>query len=265
MRYGLLMNSTLSEGGTVNSKTEEKFSPPYISFRTLTNLVDRLKEEGLPPQLDRSFLGGSEGYKTQVLAALRGLGMIGPNGEVLPRLTDLVNADNEARREIIRTILEQYFPEPVRLGSINATQLQLEDAFREFGISGDTLRKAVAFYLKGAEYAGIPVSQHFKTPKVTRKAGSAASRPRTNGTGRSQTPPGGPDKTETPPPAAATMSVSVQTALAGVLMQLPPNGPPWTAERRDDFKKAFAIVLDFSYPVTESSGEYEEDDEYEED
>lgn len=251
----------------MNTTTEEKFTPPYISFKTVTNLLDRLKDEGMPPQLDRSLLGGSEGYKTQVLAALKVLGFIGPNGELLTTLRDLVNADPEGRREGMKTVIERLYPEPVRLGTINATQHQLEEAFRQYGIGGDTLRKSVAFYLKAAEFAGIPVSQHFRTPKVTAKPGATRPRSKTAGGGAGD---GGQRQQEQqqqqqPRPAAAEMTVTVHTAVAGVLMQLPPHGPPWTVERREELKRTFGTVLDFSYPIDDGSPDadldYEDDEE----
>jgi hypothetical protein len=241
----------------VNTTTDEKkWTPPYIAFRTLMNLIQRLRDEGLPPQLDRSFLTGSEGGKTQLLNALRAFELIGSNGEVLPKLEALVKAEPSERKRLIRGIFEERYPEPIRLGGINATQMQLEDAFRTYGVTGDTLRKAVAFFLKGAEYTGIPVSQHFRTPQVRRPGGTTRTR---------RQPPPGQQNNDTPPTQHTTsrmMTVSVPTALAGVLMKLPPNGPPWTEERREDFKRTFGMLLDFEYPV---EGEYSEPDDEDED
>src|SRR2546428_665337 len=72
-----------------NSKTEAKSSPPpYISFRTLLNLVERMADEGIPRRIDRSYLGGLSGaYQTQVMAALRSLGLMTDDGAVTPRST----------------------------------------------------------------------------------------------------------------------------------------------------------------------------------
>jgi hypothetical protein len=242
----------------MNTATDTRdWTPPYIAFRTMTNLIQRLKDEGIPPQIDRSFLTGSEGGKTQVLNAFRSFDLIGPNGEVTPQLSELVNADVSKRKAIFRQLFEERYEEPVRLGTINATQMQLEDAFRTYGIGGDTLRKAVAFYLKGAEFAGIPVSKNFRTPQVKRAAGGTT-KARTSAAGSAQ------QQSPQEPRAAApadTMTVSVKTGLAGVLMQLPPNGPPWTEERREEFKKTFSTVLDFFYPLGEEHAYAEEIDE----
>lgn len=40
----------------------------------------------------------------------------------------------------------------------------LEEAFRDHGVSGSTVRKAISFFLKAAEYAGLQTSPHFRVP-----------------------------------------------------------------------------------------------------
>lgn len=46
------------------------------------------------------------------------------------------------------------------------------------GIGGDTLRKAVAFYLQAAKYAGHPLSKYFKTPAFIAKSSGGPRRQR---------------------------------------------------------------------------------------
>jgi hypothetical protein len=166
--------------------TEKKgWVPPYISFTTLTGLIERMHDEGgAPPQIDRSYLRSfSGGYQAQVLAALKSLGLIEENGRVTSDLTELVEAERrEDRVPIFVTMLNTYYPEPVRLGTIKATQGMLEGAFKDYGISGDTLRKAIAFYLGAAKYAGVALSVNFRVPSVTpsdgRKPGPKKARER---------------------------------------------------------------------------------------
>jgi len=149
---------------------------PYISFRTLLNLIERMADEGIPRRIDRSYLSGlSGGYQTQVMAALRGLSLINDEGTVAPSLIDLVQQPN-SRKAILRQILMGRYPEAVRLGESNATQAELEDSFRPFGITGTTLRKAVAFYLHAAEFAEIPVSPFFKSPSTSSEGGTSKRR-----------------------------------------------------------------------------------------
>ena len=171
------------------AETEPKgWVPPYISFTTLTGLLDRMHGEGgAPPQIDRSYLVSfSGGYQAQVIAALKSLGLIIDNGAVADALTQLVEApDRKTREPIIADLVRQFYPEPVRLGGIKATQGQLEAAFRDYGITGDTLRKAIAFYLAAAKYSQVQLSANFRVPSVGatdgRKAPRKATRRRDDG------------------------------------------------------------------------------------
>lgn len=240
----------------MNTKSDDsKFKPPYISFRTLLNLVERMADNGTPPRIDRSFLSGSEGAKTQVIAALRSFGFIDADHNTTPLLTTMVKNPDQ-RQEIIKGVLEQHFPEPVRLGSINATQGQLEDAFRAYGITGDTMRKAVAFYLRAAEFAGIPVSPNFKTPSIQRADGSPARK----NTAKTPKPPG---TTPPAPPSGATQFSTLHPGLAGVLADLPPLGKGWTDAEKKRWKLAFDTMIDYSIPVVEEDEEIEEEIELE--
>ncbi len=133
---------------------------PYTSFRTVLNVLDKFKG-AVPPRIDRSALGGSEGQKTQVLAALKFFGLIKPGGEVTPIFQELVNNEKD-RGRVIKGLLETHYGEAVRLGTINGTTNQLAETFK--GLAGDTLRKAMTFYLHAAKFAGVAVSKNFKVP-----------------------------------------------------------------------------------------------------
>ena len=146
--------------------TENGWTPPYIAWRTLLNLIERL-ETNTPPQIDRTFLTGSNQSRTQTLNALKSLELIKEDGTLTDSLMELVEAGSE-RPAAIRRMLEKFFPKPVELGKVNGTHQQLEDAFEEYGVSGSTLRKAVSFYLKGAAYAKLDLSEHFNKPSATR-------------------------------------------------------------------------------------------------
>ncbi len=157
---------------TTGSASGEVTAPPYISFRTVLNLVERMADEGIPPRIDRSYLSKlSGGYQGQVLAALRWLNLIDDEGRVQDSLVGLVQNPNE-RGERIGSIIRERYPEAVSLGEQNATQGQLDDELRKTGIGGATLRKATSFYLHAAAFGGIPVSPYFKAsaPQAGRRA-----------------------------------------------------------------------------------------------
>src|SRR4051812_35004906 len=144
---------------------------PYTSWKSLLNVIDRFKEQGLPPRIDRSVLGGSEGQKTQIIAALRFFGLVEDNGDVNEGLNRVVNARDKERQQIVRELLATHYPKATELAAVNATTKQLEETFT--GIGGDTMRKAVGFYLGAAKYSGHPTSKHFKVPSfIARPSGS---------------------------------------------------------------------------------------------
>jgi len=144
---------------------------PYTSWKTILNLIQKFEADGgvLPPRIDRSVLGGSEGQKTQVMAALRFLGLMGENGEVTPLFQQFVSSDDKQRHVLVRDLLQRHYPEATKLGKSHATTKQLEETFA--GLTGDTLRKAVTFYIHAAKFSAHPLSKHFKTPSGFRPGG----------------------------------------------------------------------------------------------
>lgn len=226
--------------------------PPYISFTTLIGLLDRMRDDGgAPPQIDPSYLHTfSGGYRAQVIAALKSLGLVDDKGVVLDALTTLVEApDREAREPNIADMLRHLYPEPVRLGGINATQGQLLEAFREYGINGDTLRKGIAFYLAAAKYAKVPISKHFKVPSVAPADGKKTimRKPRSDGGGASG---GGADgggdggggsnhRSE-----ADSWSGLIDPAILHWLKRIPPKDRPWPGADRKRWTDVLTAILD---------------------
>lgn len=148
--------------------TEPGFIPPYIAFKTLNGLVERMEREEPPSRIDKSYLDNlSGGYRTQVLAALHSLDLVEQDGALSENLKGLVAAAEPARKKIMGEIIRDHYA-PVLELSANATQQQMLDAFGEMSpsLTGDTRRKAIAFFLNACQYADIPVSRHWKTPRV---------------------------------------------------------------------------------------------------
>lgn len=145
---------------------------PYVPFTSLINLLNRLREAGeLPARIDRQFLGGSGNYQSQMLYALRHFELLGDGDAPKPALEKLALADDEARKPLIADLLQRHYADLFALGT-NATQSQLEQAIRQHGQTGDTVRKVASHFLMAAKYADVPVSRFFKVPGRT--AGPAA-------------------------------------------------------------------------------------------
>lgn len=143
------------------------WTPPYISWILLSRLVEHL-ESNPPPRIDRTILRGSNQTRTQTILALKSLELIDQEGALTESFTTLIEAGS-SRPAIVRSLLERFYTGPVKLGRINGTQQQLEEEFRGYGVSGSTVRKAISFFLKAAEYAELPTSPHFRVPPAPRR------------------------------------------------------------------------------------------------
>jgi hypothetical protein len=232
-------------------------TPAYFAFKTLTNMVVKMEEHGPPNRIDRTFLSEMSGAgQTQFMAGLKALGLIDEEGRVLPRLTELVS-NPEDRPRIIGQVLRERYPRAVELGDSNATTGELVEVFREaHGVQGDTARKAIAFYLQAAKYAGdIPLSPSFKTPTVKTGVGSSRKRGR----------PAKPQDESASPPAVTGLPTGLHPALAGLLGDIPKRGQSWTQAEHDDFMAAFKAVVKIAAPINagddRDDGEWDAEDE----
>ncbi len=146
---------------------QAEWTPPYIPWSKVPKLIQQM-ESNRPPQIDRTVLTGSNQVRAQTFNALVSLGLIMEDGSFTEIFDRLIEAPDD-RVAAIRELLQRHYPEPIELGRTNGTELQLEQAFAKYGVTGSTRRKAIGFFLKAAEYAEIPMSPHFKVPAVRRK------------------------------------------------------------------------------------------------
>lgn len=231
-------------------EAQTKHDPPaYFAFKSLTNTIVRMEEHGPPNRIDRSFLRGMSGAgQTQFIAGLKALGLIDEEGRPQARLIEMVS-DPDSRPRLIGEVLRERYPEAVALGETNATTDELVEVFNSYGIKGDTARKAIAFYLNAAKYAGdIPLSPNFKTPTV-RGTGSSRRRGRPrreDGARQSEAPANG-------------VPTGLHPALAGLLGDIPKRGQTWTQQEHDRFKTAFDALLPIAAPISDEDGDDDEE------
>ena len=115
----------------VNDKSQKSL-PPYVSYRTFQNFIDVL-QLGMPSRIDRSYWGerysGSTG--TQLMTALRFLGLVDSNGIPMTRLKQLVSTRGAQRSEILKQIAYTAFNflSTRSLDPQVATYAQLEEVF----------------------------------------------------------------------------------------------------------------------------------------
>ena len=135
--------------------------PPYVPYRTFRTFLEFL-QEGIPDRIDRSVwvnrFSGSSG--TQLVTALKALGLIDEMNRPSADLEKLVYARGRDRREMIRMIIERFYVPIFALDLKKATKNQFREAFRMFGTKEGVLTKCEAFFIRAAQDAGIELSQY---------------------------------------------------------------------------------------------------------
>ncbi len=152
-------------------------TPPNMSGVTLYNFVDTHRKT-LPNRIDRTLMKSvAGGDQARIISALQFLKLIKEDGKPRAGFEHLRDAktEDEVKAAWADVLREAYSDVFNALDLSSATQGQLEETFKDaYKIQGDTVRKAITFFLHLARSAGIPLSSYFK---ATRKRG-----PRTPGT-----------------------------------------------------------------------------------
>ncbi len=130
---------------------------PYVPFRTFLTALETL-ERGCPNQLDRSVWPSYSGaIQGQLLGAFRFLGLMDEQHCPTPELRELI-AHKDGRRPLLRRLLEAKYAGLIGLDLARTSPKQLDEAMRQYGLTGATHKKAVSFFLQAAQYAGLPLS-----------------------------------------------------------------------------------------------------------
>lgn len=217
--------------------------PPYISYRTFRNFVDRLRQ-GIPARVDRSYwnetLSGSTG--THLMTTLRFLGLIDAHGTPTSRLGRLASAKDDQRKEILREMAYEAYSFLLQgpLDFKTVTYAQLEEVFQNtFGPStSDVSRKCIKFFVALASDAEIPLS-----PFIIKRF-----RPTRNSTGTKTT-----SKRRTRTNRDSIISQRLeQVARRGALDQMlvakfPSFEPTWPNEVKLEWFKAFSELLKLGF------------------
>jgi hypothetical protein len=146
--------------------SDERIAPPYMPFKTFTNLLVRMAEQGVPRRIDPGYLNSmSGGTRSQLMAGLKWLGLLGKEDRPTDDLKALVEA-RDRRPQAIADLFRAKYDWALTLAGDSATQDELDKEFRARGSSGSTTRKASAFFLQGALYAGLPTSPFFKKSRT---------------------------------------------------------------------------------------------------
>jgi hypothetical protein len=218
------------------AKREALAVPPYLSFKTFKNFIDSLKV-GIPTRIDRTVLSSMSGaVRSQLMAALRYLGLVSPHGVTTEKLATLVNSEGAEFSLALRAILKEGYPFLFQdFDLMRATTGQMEEAFRKAGASGETIRKCVSFFLAAAKASALPISPHVKTSSVSRTPSTKAKRSNGASTG---------DVVAAAAPSPnAPLSPPMATWSQMLLAKFPSFDPNWPNEVKAKWFESFEKLM----------------------
>lgn len=155
--------------------------PPYATFSAFINFLNKLRDTTIPSRIDPSVFGNASGsISYSIIAALKVLKLIGPDGVPSQAFIDLVDADDEGRKPLLRAAMSAAYPSLFD-GSIDiskATSGQFDEHLRSrYDAKGSTIDKVASFFIAAANYTDTPLSQLVKDRKpVASSASSGKSR-----------------------------------------------------------------------------------------
>ena len=142
-------------------RTRSSGAPPYTSYRTFKTFIEDLHAHGVPSRIDRSVLTRFSGVVgTQLMHALRFLGLIEDDGRPTERLKGLVKAHGTGSwpEKLLELLGHEYAP-MFAIDLETATPSHFNEAFRKaFPAADAVVQKCVTFFLYAANDAGVRIS-----------------------------------------------------------------------------------------------------------
>jgi hypothetical protein len=206
---------------------------PYLPLKTFLSALDALRE-GVPKRVDRAIWRSQSGaVQAQIMVAFRFFGLLDDaDVPTLPLLEKLTKADEAERKKLLKPLVETKYQPIIAHDLTKMTPGMLNEEMEQFGVSGDTLRKAVTFFLQIAKYLDLPLSPYLKDKTRTSPRARRVLRAQNAGTAPNGTP-------AAPPPAVAGSTTSVSLRGGGtVTMNV--TADVWTMPPED---RAFVLAL----------------------
>lgn len=134
---------------------------PYVPFKTFLAAVENF-ERGVPTQLDRSLWPSYSGaIRGQLLAAFRFLELTDDADCPTVAMREFLGK-RENRKAILRGLIGTQYAALQGLDLERASPRQLDEAMRQYGLTGVTHKKAISFVLQAAAWSGLPLSPLLK-------------------------------------------------------------------------------------------------------
>jgi len=168
------MNQNAPNGG------ESKTRPPYLSYKTFKNFLNSFASaDQIPSHIDRTVLPStmSGGNQVGTINALKFFKLVSETGEPLPEFYAYAGSEGDDKKHRLRDILSVGYAFLLNgLDIERATTGKVIEKFKEAGMSGDTIRKAILFFQFAAKDADMKISTHIKPYTGTRMTKASKTR-----------------------------------------------------------------------------------------
>jgi len=145
---------------------------PYGTYGMMKSTIERFKDSTVPSKLNRHVLHDiSGGAFSALMSSLRFFGLIDENQGVKDEFRAVVEAARQGevayKDKMVQVVCDAYDPiVGAQFDLQSGTLPDLEKKFRDAGVpQGQMLTKAIRFYLKALDDAGIEVSEHITKPR----------------------------------------------------------------------------------------------------
>jgi hypothetical protein len=183
--------------------TQDKLTAPYLPYQTLLTFVESLREHPLPQRIDKSLMSTLSGAtQSQIMTCLRFLGLVSAQDAPLAALKALVDAKNPDEWAVaFAPVVKAGYKALLDGADLQTmTVAQLEELFRQhYGSQGESLEKAIRFFLKALTEAKISYSSRLAARQV-KPVTKRTTNGNTNKKGNGDNSAGQADNTATPPP-----------------------------------------------------------------
>lgn len=231
--------------------------PPYVAYKTLKNFLERFKQV-LPARIDRGLMGSMSGAaQSQVITAMRYLGMISENGIPTPALREYVSGQEEERKAALFKMLMGAYPflfdtdpDPSANAfhiSTATAQFLRETMEANTTATGETLGRCIAFVKDAALDAGFNVSRYI----LQKKMRASGPRKKSSQQKREEKAPERSHPSSPTAPGPAAMPANASMLLSGLFQRLPKPGSVWPREDRERWVQTLQNVLLLEYPEIE--------------
>jgi Family of unknown function (DUF5343) len=155
----------------IMSELPKAATPAYTTASSFNNLINDLRETGIPTHITRSVMKGSNSGKATMASSLKALGLINEDTTPTNKLVKLVKEPANYKANLASVIQDAYpFLFDGSIDLVNTTSEKVAEKFKTAGASGSTVSKGVAFFLAIAKDAAVEVSARVKAPTPARPA-----------------------------------------------------------------------------------------------